>query len=146
MAMMDVYDPPAERLRELFRRVRQIAVVGLSQNPTRASHDVATYLQRAGYEIVPINPMISDWEGIPAFPDLRSAVAAGKQIDLVDVFRRSEELVHVVDDAINARMQAIWFQLGVIDEEQARRAQGAGMMVVMDRCTKIDHRRLMRDL
>lgn len=143
--MPDFYDPPQELLRDLFRRTRQIAVVGISQNPSRASHDVATYLQNAGYEIVPINPTIPDWEGIPSYPDLEAAVAAGKKIDLVDVFRRSEEIVHVVDDAIKAKMPAIWFQLGVIDEREAQRAQQAGMTVVMDRCTKIDHRRLMRD-
>lgn len=143
--MQDVYDPPRDVLRQLFARARQIAVVGISNNPTRASHDVAQYLQRAGYEIVPINPTIPDWDGIACFPDLQSAVRAGKKIDLVDVFRRSEELAHVVDDAIKAKAPALWFQLGVIDEDQARRAKQAGMMVVMDRCTKIDHRQLMRN-
>lgn len=142
--MDDFYDPPESVVRELFAKARSIAVVGISNNPSRASNDVARYLRRAGYEIVPVNPTIQDWDGIPSFPDLQSAVRAGKRIDLVDVFRRSEELVHVVDDAIAAKAPAIWFQLGVIDDDQARRAQQAGMRVVMDRCTKIDHRRLMQ--
>ena len=142
--MEDPYDPPDAVLRELFLSVRSIAVVGISNNPGRASNDVSQYLRRAGYEIVPVNPTIEEWEGIHAFPDLQSAVRAGKKIDLVDVFRRPEELVHVVDDAIAAKTPAIWFQLGVIDEEQARRAKDAGMLVVMDRCTKIDHRRFAR--
>jgi uncharacterized protein len=142
--MQQWYEPSEATLRSLFTQARAIAVVGVSNNPSRASNDVAHYLARAGYEIVPINPTIESWDGRPSFPDLQTAVRAGKQVDLVDVFRRPDELVHVVDDAIAAKVPAIWFQLGVIDEEQAARAQKAGITVVMDRCTKIDHRRLMR--
>lgn len=141
--MADAYQPSDDVLQGLFSGTHTIAVVGLSTNPMRASYDVARYLQRAGYEIVPVNPTISDWEGTPSFPDLRSALRAGKKIDLVDVFRRPEELGAVVDDAIATHAPAIWFQLGVINEDEARRAKDAGMLVVMDRCTKIDHQRLV---
>lgn len=119
-----------------------MAVVGLSADPSRPSFDVAESLASWGYWIVPVNPTLAEWRGRRAFPSLVAAREAGAGFDLVDVFRRPEHLGEVVSDAIAARAKAIWFQLGVVDEAQARRAQAAGMTVVMDRCTKIEVRRL----
>jgi uncharacterized protein len=123
---------------------KSIAVVGISENPMRPSHDVATSLQRAGYSIVPVNPTLDSWEGLRAYPSVKAAVDAGVQVDLVDVFRRPEYLKEVVDDALAAGVPAIWFQLGVIDLESAKRARDAGLTVVVDRCTKVELHRFGR--
>lgn len=136
--------PSDDAVRGLLSGIRTIAVVGLSDNPARPSYDVASYLRRVGYTIVPINPMLKQWNGLPSFPDLGAAAASGVRIDLVDVFRRPEEVGPVVEDAIRAKARAIWFQLGVINEDAAKRAQEAGLLVVMDRCSKVEHRRLVR--
>lgn len=140
---MDPYVPSDSDIRRLLGAARNIAVVGLSENPTRPSFDVAEYLRSRGYTIIPVNPTIQQWEGLKAYPDLASVRAAGIQIDLVDVFRRPEEVEPVVDDAIRVRAPAIWFQLGVINEAAAEKAKRAGLTVVMDRCTRIEHRRLL---
>ena len=142
--MSDDFVPPDADIEALLRRAKAVAVVGLSDNPARPSYDVAEYLQRAGYRIVPVNPMLKEWRGIPAFPDLTSAKAAGVPFDFVDVFRRPEDVGPVVDEAVRVGAKAIWFQLGVINEDAARTAKAAGLTVVMDRCSKIEHRRLIR--
>lgn len=141
---MDDFIPPDGEIAKMLQAARTIAVVGLSQNPARPSYDVAEYLAAKGYEIVPVNPTITEWEGRKAYPTLRAVQHAGIRVDLVDVFRRPEEVGPVVDEAIDTGAPAIWFQLGVVNEEAAHRAQNAGMIVVMDRCTKIEHRRLVR--
>lgn len=141
---MDDFIPPDGEIAKMLQGARTIAVVGLSQNPARPSYDVAEYLAGKGYEIVPVNPTISEWEGRKAYPNLRAVRHAGIRVDLVDVFRRPEEVGPVVDEAIDTGAPAIWFQLGVVNEEAAQRARAAGIAVVMDRCTKIEHRRLVR--
>ncbi len=113
--------------------------MGLSDKPERPSYDVASYLMEHGYSIVPVNPNISEWKGIRAYPDLRSVPG---RIDAVDIFRRSEMVREVVDEAIAVKAKAVWMQLGVIDEESAKRAEKAGLFVVMDRCMKIEHSRM----
>lgn len=140
---MDSYVPPDPEIRRLLAGARNIAVVGLSENPARPSFDVAQYLRSRGYTIIPVNPMIQQWQGIKAYPDLASVRAADIRIDLVDVFRRPEEVEPVVDDAIRVGAPAVWFQLGVTNEAAAEKAKQAGMTVVMDRCAKIEHRRLL---
>ena len=135
--------PPDVEIKRLLTEAKTIAVVGLSDNPSRESHSVASYLRKHGYVIVPINPKLEELFGQKAYPDLQSAVADGVTIDLVDVFRRPEHLPEIVQDAIAAKVPAIWFQLGVVDAAAARTAEDSGMRVVMDRCTRVEHGRLV---
>lgn len=128
-------------LRAILREARTIAVVGLSSNPARPSHDVAAYLQDAGYRIVPVNPQEREVLGVPAVPDLR---AIAGPVDVVEVFRRSAEVAPHVDEAIAIGARVLWLQDGVIDGKAAQRAYAAGLRVVMDRCMLRDHARLMR--
>ena len=127
-------------LRELLRATKTIAVVGISDKPYRDSHHVAEYLIDAGYRVFPVNPNLNEVLGLRCYPDLGSIPEA---IDLVDVFRRPEEIAAVVDATIACKAKALWLQLGVINEAEAERASQAGLRVVMDRCSKIDHARLI---
>jgi predicted CoA-binding protein len=128
-------------LRAILREAHTIAVVGLSSNPARPSHDVAAYLQDAGYRIIPVNPQERQVLGVPAVPDLR---AISGPVDVVEVFRRSSEVAPHVDEAIAIGARVLWLQDGVIDRDAAQRAHAAGLRVVMDRCMLRDHARLMR--
>ncbi len=125
-----------EDIARLLRECRTIAVVGLSSNPARPSYRVARYMQQQGKTVIPVNPRESDVLGEPAYPSL-SAVPGS--IDLVNVFRRSEEAGAVVDEAIRIQAKAVWLQEGVVDEAAARRARQAGLLVVMDRCWLKEH-------
>jgi uncharacterized protein len=131
-------DDPA--VRQLLLDVRRIAVVGLSPNPDRDSHQVARYLLHRGYEVVPVYPREETILGQRVYRRLQDVEAP---VDLADVFRRSEDLPSVVDDALEARVGGLWFQLDCIDEPGARRARAAGMAVVMDRCLMVEHARLL---
>lgn len=124
---------------EILRRFRRVAVVGLSDNPARPSYEVASYLRGVGYDIVPVNPTIARWRDLPAYPDLRAVPGA---VEVVDVFRRSELVEPVIDEAIAIGARAIWMQDGVIHHAGAARARAAGLLVVMDRCMLRDHRDL----
>ena len=114
---------------EQLRNSHTIAVVGLSDNPARDSHRVAKYLQDQGYRVIPVNPMIQETLGEKSYPDLASVPEA---IDMVDIFRRSELVPPVVDQAIEIRAKYIWMQDGVIHGEAAAKAEAAGIPVVMD--------------
>ncbi|MFI5255308.1 MAG: CoA-binding protein [Candidatus Limnocylindrales bacterium] len=129
----------------LLGRARRIAIVGASPDPGRPSHGVMRYLQHQGYECVPVNPNARDVLGIGAFATLEAAVAAGGPFDIVDVFRRSEHAPDMARSAVATGCRALWLQLGVVSWEAARIAHEAGLPVVMDRCTAIDHRRLRED-
>lgn len=134
-------DPlPPELVDILLRDCRTIAVVGLSSNPARPSHRVAAYMQQQGKIIIPVNPNETIVLGQAAYPSL-SAVPV--PIDLVNVFRRSEEVGPIVDDAIRINAKALWLQEGVIDEKSAIRARQAGLYVVMDRCWLKEHVRYL---
>ena len=135
------------RIRDLLTSARTIAVVGYSTDPTRPSNSVSRYLRAHGYRIIPVNPKLRGAviEGERSYDRLID-IPAGDRVDFVDVFRRGEFLDDVVDDAIAARMPAIWFQLDLGNEAAARRAERAGLLVVWDRCTAIEHRRLEREL
>jgi len=130
-----------EELRALLREARTVAVVGLSPDPTRPSHGVARYLQRAGYRIVPVNPGHTMILGERSYPTL-AAAARDSAIDVVDVFRRSEYAGGVVDEAIPLQPKLIWLQQGVVDEAAAARAAAAGIPCVMDRCLAVEHQLL----
>lgn len=131
----------AEALVALLRDAKTIAVVGLSPRPTRASHTVARYLQRVGYRIVPVNPGHATLLGERSYPTI-TAAAAEHAIDVVDVFRRSEVVGPVVDEAIRVRPRLIWLQVGVVDRTAPERAWTAGIPLVMDRCLMVDHQAL----
>jgi len=133
--------PSDAELLDLLRTSRRIAVVGLSRKPHRASFGVAEYLQRAGYEIVPVHPAGGVTLGEPVHPDLRSAAATGP-IDIVDIFRRSEFIPALREDLLAVRPRLVWMQLGVEDGETARQLEAAGVRVVMDRCLAVDHNAL----
>jgi predicted CoA-binding protein len=120
----------------ILASARTIAVVGLSPDPRRPSHGVARYLQRAGYRIVPVNPMVAEVLGERAYPNLRDLP---RPVDVVDVFRRSEFVGPIVDDAIAIKAGAVWLQDGVIDQAAASRARAAGLDVVMDDCMMRRH-------
>jgi len=132
--------PEPASIRELLRAARVIAVVGLSSNRRRPSHGVSQYMQRAGYRIIPVNPNESEVLGERAYPSLE---AVPEKIDIVDIFRRSEFVSEIVDQAIRVGATAVWMQEGVVDEEAAARARAAGLIVIMDRCILKEHRRLL---
>ena len=133
-------NPSEDQLAELLRKVRRIAVVGLSPKPHRDSNRIARYLLEHGYDVLPVYPRE---EQILRQKVYRRVQDIPGGVDLVDVFRRSEELAEVVDDALAARAPALWFQLDCIDEDAAARATAAGVSVVMDRCIMVDHARLL---
>lgn len=137
---MSFANPPDEAIRELLRGVRRVAVVGLSPKPHRDSHRVARYLLAHGYEVVPVYPREETILGQRVY---RRLVDLPGTLDLVDVFRRSQELAAVVEDAVAAGVRALWFQLGCVDEAAAARARAAGIMVVMDRCLMVEHENLL---
>ncbi len=123
--------------RRILERHRTFAVVGLSPSPDRASHSVARFLQSRGYRVIPVNPNCDDVLGERAYRRLAD-VPAEEGVEVVDIFRRSEHAGAHVDEAIEIGAQAVWMQLGVIDEAAAGRARAAGLDVVMDRCPAID--------
>jgi predicted CoA-binding protein len=124
---------------EVLRTCHTIAVVGLSGRRFRPSYGVAEYMQKAGYRIIPVNPQESEVLGEKCYPDLESVP---EDVDIVDIFRRSEFVPEIVEAAIRKGAKVIWMQEGVIHEDAARRAQAAGLTVIMDRCILKDHRRL----
>lgn len=132
--MTGINDP--KTIETILNECRTIAVVGLSSNPARPSYDVARYLQRNGYRIIPVNPNESEVLGERAYPNLANVP---EKIDLVDIFRRSEEAGDHVDEAIRLGVKGVWMQDGVIDEAAAARAFDAGLLVVMDDCILRQH-------
>ncbi len=129
-----------ETIERILREAKHVAVVGLTDDPTRPSHFVPAYLQNNGYHIIPINPTISGAVlGEMVYPSLADAP---RPIDVVQIFRRSEEVGPIVEEAIAAGAKAVWMQLGVSNEEAAAAARAAGLDVVMNQCMKVQHARL----
>lgn len=126
---------------EILNGYRVIAVVGLSPNPNRPSHRVATYLISHGYTVIPVNPDAREILGLRSYPDLTSIP---QPIEIVDIFRRSEKVLPMVDEAIKIGAKVVWMQEGVINQEAAEKARGAGLLVVMDRCMLKEHKRLKK--
>jgi len=134
-------NPSRAEIDAFLRRIRTIAIVGLSDNSFRPSHAIARSLQSFGYRIVPINPAIHTVLGERAWPSLEAAVAGlepTERIDLVDVFRLPEFVAPIVNECIRLQLPALWLQDGVIDDAAALRAQAAGLFTVMDRCIHRD--------
>jgi predicted CoA-binding protein len=142
MAQRIPVSPDGERLAELLRAARQIAVVGLSPRPERPSHGVAAYLQRAGYTIVPVNPCGGTILGERVYSDLEAAAAAAGPIDIVDIFRRSQFVSGLIDPILAVGPNLVLMQVGVRDDRSAQRLEAAGIAVVMDRCLAVDHQSL----
>jgi predicted CoA-binding protein len=126
---------------ELLKRAKSIAVVGLSDDPLRASHGVSAYMQDHGYRIIPVNPQIESCLGEKAYGSL---LEVPQKIDIVNIFRRPEFVEEVVDQAIQLKVPAIWMQEEVVHERAAEKARQAGIFVVMDRCLLKDHRARFR--
>jgi predicted CoA-binding protein len=126
-----------DRIAELLKQAKNIAVVGLSSSPLRPSHGVSAYMQTQGYHIIPVNPEIEEALGEKAYPSLK---AVPGKIDIVNVFRRPEFVDEIVDEAIEMKVPAIWMQEEVVNERAADRARKAGIFVVMDRCILKEHR------
>ena len=118
---------------------RIIAMIGLSPDPNRPSHRVAKYLINHGYKVIPVNPDAQEILGAQSFSNMRSIP---EPIEIVDIFRRSEEVMPIVDEAIKIGAKAVWMQEGVINKEAASKARDAGLLVVMDRCMLKEHKRL----
>ena len=131
----------SETIQRIIDECRTIAVVGLSSDPFRPSNGVSAYMKRNGYRVIAVNPNETSVFGEKAYPDL---FAVPEKIDLVDVFRRSDEAGKAVDEAIAIGAKAVWLQEGVIDPVAAQRALDAGLLVVMDRCWLKEHRRVQR--
>lgn len=142
---MPFANPPPEDIEGLLREARVIAVVGLSEDPLRPSHGVSAAMQRFGYRVLPVNPLIDEALGERAHPSLAAARASlppGELIDVVDVFRRSEHVPGIVEECIALGLPALWLQDGVVDAAAAQRARDAGLFVVMDRCIYRDRARM----
>ena len=125
--------------KRILKDYRTIAMVGLSPNPTRPSHIVASYLKENGYRIIPVNPRAGEILGEISYPNLSSIP---ERVDVVDIFRRSHEVPAIVQEAITVGAKAVWMQEGVKHVEAAEQARKAGLLVVMDRCMFKEHRRL----
>lgn len=132
-------NPSPDEIRQTLRSIHTVAVVGLSPNSARPSYGVAQALQRYGYRIVPVRPLVKEVLGEPAYPDLASIPFP---VDIVDVFRAPEHVPAIVDACIALGVPRLWLQDGVIHEEAAQRAKDAGIWVVMDRCMWRDYRQL----
>lgn len=136
--MIDIH--PNTEVAGLLRRARTIAIVGLSPKESRPSNMVGRYLLNAGYTIFPVNPGQSEIFGLKCYPDLGSIPG---QIDIVDIFRRSDEVMPVVREAVRIGAGAVWMQLGIVNQEAAEYARQHGLIAVMDRCIKVDHSLLL---
>jgi hypothetical protein len=128
----------ADRITELLKTAKAIAVVGLTDSPLRPSYGVSHYMLSQGYRIIPVNPNITDWMGEKAYPSL---LDVPEKIDIVNVFRRSDAVPDVVEQAIQIKAPAIWMQEGVVHEAAAEKARQASIFVVMDSCILKEHRK-----
>ena len=118
---------------------RNIAVVGISDNPERPSNFVARFLIEHGYNVIPVNPKLEEWNGKKCYPDLPSIP---EPVDVVDIFRRPEAIPPIVDEAIGIKAKVVWMQEGIVNEGAAAKARASGLEVVMDKCMKIEYNRL----
>ena len=134
------YDPPSDEIKDILKRCKKIAVVGLSPKEERDSNKVAGYLMEQGYEIVPVNPGQKEILGEKCFKTLKDIPF---QVDLVDLFINPTRVPPIVDQAIEIGTDVIWMQLGIAHNESAEKARKAGIQVVMNRCIKIEHKKIM---
>jgi len=135
-------NPPDAAIRAVPASPRTVAVVGCSPDPARDSHRISRLWRERGHRIIPVNPAAETVLGERSYPSLRALQAIGERVDVVDVFRRPDAVPAVVDEAIAIGAPVLWLQLGVVHVEAARRAQAAGLTVIMDRCPAIEYPRL----
>ncbi len=128
-------------IEQILQGSKTVAVVGLSPRPERDSHEVAHYLKEHGYRIIPVNPTATEILGERCYPSLS---AVPEPVDIVDIFRRPEDVPPIVEEAIQKGARVVWMQLGIVHEEAANKAKAHGLDVVMDRCTKVEHEALER--
>ncbi len=133
--------PETDPIRDLLQRSKIIAVVGLSDSPMRPSYGVSAYMQSQGYKIIPVNPTITETLGEKSYPSLLSVP---EKIDIVNIFRRSEYVEEIVDQAIALKVPAVWMQEGVIHQRAAEKARKEGIFVVMDLCILKEHQARFR--
>ncbi|MDH5396131.1 MAG: CoA-binding protein [Gammaproteobacteria bacterium] len=137
-------NPSLVEIKTILQQTKTIAVVGLSPKPKRPSHSVSKAMQGFGYQIIPVRPMVDEVLGEKAYPDLESIPKTLlQQIDMVDVFRAPDKISPIIDACIALNIPLIWLQDGVVNEEEAERAQAAGIKVVMDRCVYRDYVQLL---
>ncbi|MBF0353285.1 MAG: CoA-binding protein [SAR324 cluster bacterium] len=129
-----------EEIQQLLKNTKTIAVVGLSDNPARPSHEVAAYLLRHGYRIIPVNPSATEILGQKSYASLH---AIPERVDIVDIFRNVEAIPGLVEEALKLNPRCVWMQLGLSHEQAAGVARDAGILVVMNKCIKIEHSRLL---
>ncbi len=132
-------NPPDAEIQEILNAMKNIAIVGLSDNPERDSNDVGAYLKKNGYRIIPVNPNHKEILGEKSHPDLASVP---EKIDVVDIFRTVDAIPKIVDEAIAVGAGTVWMQLGLAHHESAEKARGAGLKVVQSKCVKIEHMRM----
>jgi hypothetical protein len=133
----------ADAIAEILKKYKTIAVVGLSSNPMRPSHEVSEYMQSAGYWIIPVNPNETEVLGEKSYLRLEDVP---EKIEIVDIFRRAEEVAAVVESAIRIGAKVLWMQSGIENAEAAEKARVAGIVVVEDACILVEHRRRVRDI
>jgi len=133
----------AEVIRDLLHGAQNVAIVGLSDKKERASNFVGSYLKSEGYNVIPVNPTKQEILGVKCYPDLKSIPVP---VDIVDIFRRPDELMGVIKEAIEIKARAVWMQLGIVNREAAELARASGLLVIMDRCMKMEHGRYTGNL
>ena len=141
--MMTDLNSDVNAMRAVLENAHVIAVVGHSDRPQRTSYRIAQYLRAAGYTVYPVNPTVSEIDGQPSYASLADVP---EPIDIVNVFRRSEHLPGVIDEAIAVGAKTVWTQLGVFDAEAKQQALDAGLDVAMDACIKVEHARLLSNI
>jgi len=134
-------NPADAEIAQILQQAKTIAVVGISHKEDRDSHKVAKYLKEHGYKMIPVNPKYTEVLGEKCYPSLQDVP---ERIDIADIFRNLEAIPGIVDEAIAAGVGTVWMQLGLAHNEAARKAEAAGLRVVMNKCTKIEHYRLCK--
>ena len=134
-------NPSDDQLRALLQGAKRIAVVGMSKNPEKDAHTIPRYMLQEGYDVIPVNPTADEILGRKVYKSLREVPGP---IDIVDVFRPSEDVPPVVQDAIAVGAKAVWMQTGIQHPQAAEQARAAGLTVVQDRCISVEHRRLVK--
>ena len=134
-------NPADAEIAQILQQAKTIAVVGISHKEDRDSHKVAKYLKEHGYKMIPVNPKYTEVLGEKCYPSLQDVP---ERIDIADLFRNLEAIPGIVEEAIAAGVGTVWMQLGLVHNEAARKAQAAGLRVVMNKCTKVEHYRLCK--
>ena len=133
-------NPADGAIAEILRQSRRIAVIGISAKPGRPSLDVAHYLMDHGYEVVPVNPQLKQWEGLTCYPSLNEVPGP---VDIVDIFRKPDSIGELVEEIVAKKPACAWLQLGIVNNEASGKIRQAGITTVQDRCIKIEHARLI---